>query len=78
MLDMLIHSAHLFSLNGLFLLPLITEALQNWIEPHLFFQHDRSIILLDRRCAAAKRAFCAFGFLIGVKGLTPFLHLILG
>lgn len=77
MLDMLVHSIHLFSLNGLFLLPLVTETLQDWIEPHLFLQHDRSNILLDRRSAAAKRAFCAFGFLISVKGLTPFLHLIL-
>ena len=67
MFDLFVHTVHLLSFNGLLLLTLVSETLEDGVESHLFLQHCGGDIFLDWGSAVAKGAFCALSLFVGVE-----------
>jgi hypothetical protein len=75
MLDILAGFLDLLMLDCLRLFTDIPETLQNWVIFHLSFPDVQDCLAVSRWLDASKGSLSSFGFLVGMKGVIPFLHL---
>jgi hypothetical protein len=75
---MIIRPLDLFLLDGARLFPLVSEALQDGIEFHLFLNDIDGGPALDGGRSTSKGTLGAFSLLVGVERVVPLLNLFLG